>query len=77
NAEGKPIHISSPEDRKKVPEATDFFVDIGLGAAAKEKVRVGDFVVMDEPLVEMGDRIVSKAMDNRIACWLGLEVVRK
>ncbi len=77
NAEGKPIHISSPEDRKKVPEATDFFVDIGLGAAAKEKVRVGDFVVMDEPLVEMGERIVSKALDNRIACWLGLEVVRK
>ena len=32
---------------------------------------------MDEPLVEMGERIVSKALDNRIACWLGLEVVRK
>ncbi|NEL80366.1 MAG: M42 family metallopeptidase, partial [Xanthomonas perforans] len=54
-----------------------FFIDLGLGAAAKDKVRVGDFVVMDEPLVEMGERIVSKALDNRIACWLGLELVRK
>ncbi|MBB3998915.1 M42 family metallopeptidase [Aureimonas pseudogalii] len=77
-AEGKPVHIASPEDRKKVPEPTDFFIDLGFGAATKDKVRVGDFVVMDEPLLELGDhRIVSKALDNRIACWLGLEAVRK
>lgn len=77
-AEGKPVHISAPEDRKKVPEPTDFFVDLGLGAEAKTKIRVGDFVVMDEPFLELGsERIVSKAIDNRIACWLGLEAVRK
>jgi tetrahedral aminopeptidase len=76
-AEGKPVHIQAPEDRKKVPEPTDFFIDIGMGAATREHVRVGDFVVMDEPLVEMGERIVSKALDNRIACWLGLEVARR
>ncbi|WP_019995716.1 M42 family metallopeptidase [Aureimonas ureilytica] len=77
-AEGKPIHISAPEDRKKVPEPTDFFVDLGLGAETKSKVRIGDFVVMDEPFLELGtERIVSKAIDNRIACWLGLEAVRK
>ncbi|ALN73693.1 MULTISPECIES: M42 family metallopeptidase [unclassified Aureimonas] len=77
-AEGKPIHTVSPEDRKKVPEPTEFFVDLGLGAETKKKVRVGDFVVMDEPFLELGEeRIVSKAIDNRIACWLGLEAVRK
>lgn len=77
-AEGKPIHISAPEDRKKVPEPTDFFIDLGLGAETKSKVRIGDFVVMDEPFLELGtERIVSKALDNRIACWLGLEAVRK
>jgi len=76
NPGGKPIHISSPEDRKKVPEISEFFVDTGLGEAAKDKIRVGDMVVMDEPLVEMGDKIVSKALDNRIACWLGIEAIR-
>ncbi|SHI53397.1 M42 family metallopeptidase [Wenxinia saemankumensis] len=76
NPGGKPIHISSPEDRKKVPQVTDFFVDTGLGEAAKDKVRVGDYVVMDEPLIEMGDKIVSKALDNRVACWLGIEAIR-
>jgi len=76
NAGGKPIHLASPEDKKKIPEVSEFFVDLGLGGAAKDVVRVGDMVVLDEPFVEMGDKLVSKALDNRIACWLGIEAIR-
>ena len=76
NPGGRPVHIAGPEDRKKIPQPHEFFVDTGLGEAAKDKVKVGDYVVMDEPLIEMGDKIVSKALDNRIACWLGIEAVR-
>ena len=76
NPGGKPVHIASPEDRKKVPELGEFFVDLGMGAATKDKVKVGDYVVMDEPFLEMGDKFVSKALDNRIACWLGIEVMK-
>ena len=76
NPGGRPVHIASPEDRKKIPEPHEFFVDTGLGAAAKDKVSVGDMVVMDEPFLEMGDKLVSKALDNRIACWLGIEAIR-
>ncbi len=77
NPSGKPIHISSPEERKKVPAPTEFIIDTGLGKSAKKKIQPGDFVVMDEPLLDMGDKIVSKALDNRIACWLGIEVMRE
>jgi len=76
NPGGRPVHIASPEDRKKIPDPHEFFIDTGLGEAAKDKVKVGDFVVMDEPLIEIGDKIVSKALDNRIACWLGIEAIR-
>lgn len=76
NPGGKPIHISSPEERKKVPEPHDFVIDLGLGDKTKDKVRIGDMVTMDEPLIEIGDKIVSKALDNRIACWLGIESIR-
>lgn len=76
NAGGRPLHISSPDDRKKVPAIKEFFVDIGMGAETRSKVHVGDFIVMDEPLVEMGDKVVSKALDNRVACWLGIEAIR-
>ncbi|WP_316015266.1 M42 family metallopeptidase [Roseobacter sp. HKCCA0434] len=77
NPGGKPVHIASPEDRKKIPDIAEFFVDTGLGKAAKDRIQVGDFVVMDEPLIEMGDKVVSKALDNRIACWLGIEALRR
>ena len=77
NPGGKPLHISKPEDRKKVPDVGEFFVDTGLGEAAAEKVKVGDMVVMDEPFLEMGGKFVSKALDNRVACWLGIEAIRQ
>jgi endoglucanase len=76
NPGGKPIHISAPEDRKKVPDVGDFFVDLGMGEKARDVVKVGDYVVMDEPFIEIGDKFVSKALDNRIACWLGIEAIR-
>ncbi|MBM9596463.1 M42 family metallopeptidase [Roseitranquillus sediminis] len=76
NPGGKPVHISTPEERKKVPEVSQFFVDLGLGAATKEKVKVGDMVVLDAPFTEMGEKVVSKALDNRVACWLGIEAIR-
>jgi len=76
NPGGKPLHIASPEDRKKVPDVGEFFVDLGMGKAAHDVVKVGDFVVMEEPFIEIGDKIVSKALDNRIACWLGIEAMR-
>ena len=76
NPGGKPIHISSPEERKKVPEPKEFVVDLGLGEKAKDHVKVGDMVTMDEPLIEIGEKVVSKALDNRIACWLGIEAIK-
>ncbi len=78
NPGGRPVHIASDEDKKKVPEVKEFFVDLGLTPdEAKEKVKVGDYVVMDEPLIEVGGKIVSKALDNRVACWLGIEAIRE
>lgn len=77
NPGGRPIHISGEEERKKVPDVKEFFVDLGMAPAkAKQTVRIGDMVVMHEPLEEIGDKVVSKALDNRFACWVAIEAVR-
>ena len=76
NPGGRPVHIASAEDKKKLPEPHEFYIDTGLGEAAKDKVQIGDMVVMDEPFLEMGTKFVSKALDNRVACWLGIEAIR-
>lgn len=77
NPGGRPIHIATPEDKKKVPEVKEFMIDTGLPASkVKKMVRIGDMVVTNEPFLEMGDKLVSKCLDNRIACWLGIEAIR-
>ena len=74
----KPLHVSTPEDRAKVPELSDFYIDFALPAEqVVERVRVGDMVVLDTELMEVGEAIVSQALDNRVACWLVIEAVRK
>lgn len=78
NPGGRPIHISSPDERTKVPEVKEFFIDLGMSVEdVKKKIRVGDFVVMHEPAIDMPEKFVSKALDNRVACWLGIEAMRK
>jgi endoglucanase len=78
NPGGRPVHIASEEDKKKIPEVKEFLVDLGLPPAkVRSTVRIGDYVVMDEPFLDLGSKMVSKAMDNRVACWLGIEAMRK
>lgn len=77
NPSGKGLHISTPEERKKQHTVGEFSIDTGMGKEASKHIQVGDFVVMDEPLIEIGTKVVSKALDNRIACWLGIEVIRE
>ena len=75
----KPIHLLSPDDRKKVPELKDLHIDIGApdGDAAKALVRVGDVAVISgEPLELQGGRVASRSMDNRLGCFVALEAAR-
>jgi putative aminopeptidase FrvX len=74
---GRPIHISSPDDRKKVPELKEFFVDLGLSAdLVKAQVRVGDMVTLDQTARQMGELVVGKAMDDRACVFMQLEVLK-
>ncbi|MHC4832663.1 MAG: M42 family metallopeptidase [Planctomycetota bacterium] len=78
NPGGKPIHISSPEERNKVPGVEEFFIDLGMPAAeVAKKVQIGDMVVMEEPFLDLPEKVASKAIDNRFACWCAIEAVRK
>lgn len=78
NAGGKPVHIASAEDRKKVPEIEDLVVDLGLPVdEVRERVRVGDMVVIRAAFTEVGNTVVGQAMDNRVACWIAIRAMSK
>ena len=72
----KPPHIATEED-KKPPKANEFFVDLGMAAdTVQEKVRIGDYVVMDRTLEKVGDDFMGKAMDDRIGVFVMYEALR-
>ncbi len=77
NPGGKPIHISSEAERSKVPGTEEFFIDLGRDAGdVKSRVQVGDYVVMDEPFLDLPTAVISKALDNRFACFMAIESIR-
>jgi endoglucanase len=76
NPGGKPIHIASESEKKKVPEISEFFIDLSLcGDTVKEKVQVGDMVVLDGPFSEVGNSVVSQCLDNRVGCWAQIRAI--
>lgn len=73
----KPIHIMSPDERNKNPKISDYFIDIGMTAAAARKlVSIGDFVTRYSPLIELGDCVNVKSLDNRASVYVLLECLR-
>jgi len=74
----KPIHILTPEERKKPVLLEDLFVDVGLSAdAVKEQVSVGDAVTMSQTYVEYGDVASGKALDDRIGVYTSIEALKR
>lgn len=73
----KPIHIMSPEERNKQVPIHDYFIDLGMKKAEVEKyVAVGNPVTRDRQLIEMGDCVNSKSLDNRVSVFILIEALR-
>ncbi len=73
------IHLLQPDERKKVPEFQDVWVDIGAKnkEEAEEIVRHGDpvtFALGYRPL--RNGLAASPAMDDKVGLWVCMEAVR-
>ena len=76
----KAIHLQKADERKKASEISKLWVDVGVGSRAEATelgLRVGDAMVIDAAMVSLaGDRIASRAIDNRIGAYVVLEALR-
>lgn len=73
----KAIHIMSPEEKKKNPDLKDYFIDFGMSEKEVKKViSIGDFVTRDRDLIEMGDNVCTKSLDNRVSVFILIEALR-
>lgn len=65
------------DDNNRLPAFDQMFIDVGAGSRAECPVQVGDVGVFDRPFIELGQRLVSKAMDNRISVAILIETLRQ
>jgi endoglucanase len=75
----KPIHLLQDEERKNVPKLRDLHIDIGArdGDEARAMVRIGDVaVIAAEPVELPNGRVASRALDNRLGCFVAYETLR-
>ncbi|MCK5125395.1 MAG: M42 family metallopeptidase [candidate division Zixibacteria bacterium] len=78
-----PPHLLKVEERKKVMDIGDMFIDVGgmekYDIAKKLGVEVGDSIVPDSEFTVMGNKNVymAKAFDNRSASAIVIEVLKK
>lgn len=76
----KPIHLIKKDDRDKAVKFEELWVDIGAAsrAEAESRLAVGDAGVIDARAVEMpNNRLVSRAIDDRIGAFVVLEALRR
>lgn len=75
----KAIHQMQPDERKKGVEMDNIWIDIGAGnkKEAQKRVQIGDPVVIDvECRTLYGDKIVSRATDDKAGAFVVAEVMK-
>tara|TARA_B100001750_G_C15494826_1_gene593490 strand:- start:285 stop:1325 length:1041 start_codon:yes stop_codon:yes gene_type:complete len=74
----KPIHVMSLEEKKTPPKISDFFIDTGMSKKEVDKnISIGDTITRKCNLIEMGDCVSCKSLDNRISVFILIEVLKK
>lgn len=74
----KPIHLTKSDERKKVPEVSDMYIDIGAKdrEQALNYVKPGDSIYFDSIFDDSENMIKSKALDDRAGCFLLIDLIK-
>ncbi len=75
------VGVIGKEDKRaepgKIPPLDQYFIDVGAADKASCPVKVGDAAGFSRPFEDLGDRLVSKTMDDRVSCAILVETLRK
>jgi endoglucanase len=75
----KPIHQLTSDERNKVPEFSDLWIDVGATSKAEvmEQISLGDPITyMAEFRQLMGDRAAARGFDNKVGAFVVAEALR-
>lgn len=72
------VHLMTPEDRKRVPEIHEMWIDIGAKTQkeAQALVRIGDPVVYNQPPeLLLNGLCAGRACDDKVGCYVVFETL--
>ncbi|MHB9147805.1 MAG: M42 family metallopeptidase, partial [Candidatus Amoebophilus sp.] len=73
----KAIHFMSEEERKRPLEISDLYIDIGrTQQQATTYISIGDSITRERSLIELGNCITGKSLDNRTGVFVLIETLR-
>ena len=70
------IYVQYRESATSIPKLSDLYLDFGAANREACPVRVGDTGTFIGPLIQQQKRLMSKAMDDRIGCYILIELLR-
>ncbi len=75
----KPMHLSSADERKKLPKTDSLYIDIGCDTREETEkyVSLGDTAVFESPFMEKDGIITAKAIDDRAGCAVLIRLLRE
>lgn len=76
----KAVHLTTEDERKKVPKESELYIDIGAKDAddAKKYVELGDYAAFDTEYEKLGTKsIKAKAIDDRVGCYILANLIKK
>ena len=74
------IGVIAPEDRqdyKKDADLSKLYIDVGATSREEARSRLGEAAAFVRPMADLGQRIVAKALDDRIGCVVLVETLRR
>ena len=66
-----------PRGATEQPGYEQLFIDVGAADKQSSPIKVGDMGALQGALVQNGDRLIGKSMDDRLGCYIVIEALRK
>lgn len=74
----KPVHLTNGDESSDIPALGDMYIDIGACSAdeALKYVSYGDSINFVSSFYENGNKIISKALDDRFGCFVLINLIK-
>ena len=72
-----PVHLLDDAARNRAPKIEDLAIDVGLPAdGVRACVRAGDMATRTRDLMDLGDLLTGKSLDDRVGLYVMIEALR-